>query len=419
MKKKKSSKNQLWRLFIKSACITLIIGLVIIAAGVWAYKHFFYTGDNNKEGGLGFNNPFTQEKNINKTLAVFGVDIEGYRTDVIFLVNFNSETGKVKVISVPRDTYVAWTPEQQQMLKEEKGYTISVSKINEMSAYSGMDHLRDFTIAQIEDLLDITIDNYVVVTLDAFRKIVDEIGGVEVDVPMAMHYEDPYQDLYIHLEQGLQTLDGEHAEMLVRFRKGYAEGDVGRIKTQQLFLEAFAKKILDPSIITKVPQLVPVLISSVKTDVLPGEISTYYKYMKDFDTTNLTFDIIPGEGKYIGNKSYYVIDEVALPEFIDRVIHDKVPEPEPEPIVDKNVTIEILNGGGIKGAAGTAKQKLESEGYQVSSIGNYTEETLQTTTIYTKDKARGLQFKTYYPNAIVIQKDDQAVDVQIILGSNQ
>ncbi len=416
--KKKTNRNQLRRLFIRSACITFIVGAVIVAAGVWAYKYFFYTGDNKEENGIGFKNPFAVEKEINKTLAVFGVDRDGYRTDVIFVVNFNSKTDKVKVISIPRDTYTEWTEEQQQGIKQEKGYSISVSKLNEMSAYSGIDKLREYTIPQIETLLNLKVDNYVVITLDAFRKIVDEVGGVEVDVPMAMDYEDPYQDLYIHLKPGPQVLDGEHAEMLVRFRKGYAEGDVGRIRTQQLFLEAFAKKVLNPAILTKVPQLVPVLISSVKTDILPGEISTYYKYMKDFDIANLSFDMVPGDGQRINGKAYYVIDKAAMPEFIDRVIYDKVPEPDPEPIVDKNVTIEILNGGGIKGAAGAARDTLQAAGYTVANIGNYTESTMQTTTIYAKDKARGLQFKTYYPNAIVTQTEAITTDIQIILGSN-
>lgn len=244
-------------------------------------------------------------------------------------------------------------------------------------------------------------------------------GGVEVNVPMRMYYEDPYQDLYIDLQEGVQTLDGKHAEMLVRFRKGYAEGDVGRVKTQQLFLEALAKKVTSPEMITKIPQLVPVLFDAIKTDTQLSEITGYYNYMKAFDTQNMSFDIIPGEGKMMNGKSYYVIDEAAMPEFIDRVVHDKVIEEEIPVVVDKAVTIEILNGSGVTGAAGTAKATLESAGYTVSNIGNYQDQQMETTYIYAKDMTKAEQFKGYYAQGVVEEKQDIAYDIQIVLGKVQ
>ncbi|MBU3804520.1 MAG: LCP family protein [Candidatus Cellulosilyticum pullistercoris] len=413
-KLKKKQKKKLRQIFLRTVVVTLIILSVIIGAFVFVYNKFLYNGD----GGL-----ISLEKEpdpINKTLAVFGVDEDGYRTDVIFVVNYNSETGKSRVISIPRDTKVDWSEEQQAKMEEIKGYSVSVSKINEMTSYVGMEHINEFTIPEIEELLDIQIDNYVIITIDAFKQIVDAIGGVEVDVPVldgnGLHYDDNSQDLHIHLDPGLQLLDGEAAEGLVRFRKGYAEGDVGRIKTQQLFLEAFAKKITSPQIITKIPNIIKTVFDTVSTDIKLSEISGYLPYLKSLSTDKLTFNIIPGEGQYIGSKSYFIVDEAAMPAFLEEVFNDNT-EASEEVVIDKSVSIEVLNSTTVGGAASRARDALEAEGYSVGEIGNYGNAVLDTTMIYTKDESLARQFLSYYPNATIEVEPTLQYDIRIILGN--
>lgn len=318
-KLKKKQKKALGRIFFRVMVITFIIAALVIGGLIFAYNHFLYKGNP-------FNGSNKEPDPINKTLAVFGVDEDGYRTDVIFVLNYNSETGKSKVISIPRDTKVEWSQEQQERMEEYKGYSVNVSKINEMTSYAGIEHIREFTIDEIENMLGIQIDNYVIITIDAFKQIVDAIGGVEVDVPVldgnGLHYDDNYADLHIHLDPGPQLLDGEAAEGLVRFRKGYAEGDVGRIKTQQLFLEAFAKKVTSPGIITKVPNIINTIFKTVTTDIKLSDIPSYLPYLKSMDSSNLSFNIIPGEGAYEGGKSYYFPDMEAMPGFVEGVFND-------------------------------------------------------------------------------------------------
>lgn len=414
---KKRQRRRLRRIFFRAVAITFTILTVSIGAFAFVYHNYLYDG---KAGVL-----FEPKKNdpINKTLAVFGVDKEGLRTDVIFVLNYNSEADRLRVISVPRDTKVDWTTEQQSIAEREKGYSVSTSKINEMTSYGGIEHIRDLTVTQIEDMLGIQIDNYVIITIDAFRKIVDAIGGVEVDVPVlngnGLHYDDNYQDLHIHLDPGVQLLNGEQAEGLVRYRKGYAEGDVGRIKTQQLFLEAFAKKVTSPSIITKVPNIINTVLETVSTDIKLSEVSSYLPYLSSMNAEDLTFNIVPGEAEYIGGKSYYLVDEVAIPSFIEEVFSDKVEEEiQEEMIVDKEVSIEVLNSTGISGLAGKSKDMLEAEGYSVNETGNYTLETLNKTIIYARDESLGKQFLSYYPGAIVRQDVNIAYDICIVLGND-
>lgn len=417
-KSKKRRKRRLRRIFFKTVAITFIILTIAIGGFAFMYHNYLY------EGSAGTLFKPKQNDPINKTLAVFGVDEEGLRTDVIFVLNYNSETEKLRVISVPRDTKVDWTFEQQSIAQVRKGYSVTTSKLNEMTSYGGIDHIRDLTIPQIEDMLDIQIDNYVIITLDAFRKIVDAIGGVEVDVPVlngnGLHYDDNYQDLHIHLDPGVQVLDGKEAEGLVRYRKGYAEGDVGRIKTQQLFLEAFAKKVTSPGIITKLPNIINTVLETVSTDVKLSEVTSYLPYIKSMNAENLTFNIVPGEAQYINGKSYYVVDEAAIPSFIQEVFSDKEEEKvaDEDIIVDQTVSIQVLNSTGISGLAGKSKDRLEAEGYSVNDTGNYTLETLNRTIIYAKDESLGKQFLSYYPGAIVRQDANISYDICIVLGND-
>lgn len=414
-KLKKKQKKALGRIFFRVMVITFIIAALVIGGLIFAYNHFLYKGNP-------FNGSNKEPDPINKTLAVFGVDEDGYRTDVIFVLNYNSETGKSKVISIPRDTKVEWSQEQQERMEEYKGYSVNVSKINEMTSYAGIEHIREFTIDEIENMLGIQIDNYVIITIDAFKQIVDAIGGVEVDVPVldgnGLHYDDNYADLHIHLDPGPQLLDGEAAEGLVRFRKGYAEGDVGRIKTQQLFLEAFAKKVTSPGIITKVPNIINTIFKTVTTDIKLSDIPSYLPYLKSMDSSNLSFNIIPGEGAYEGGKSYYFPDMEAMPGFVEGVFNDDETSAESKVIEDKSVSIEILNATAIRGAAAAAQENLEAVGYTVNIIGNSTLEEPSTTVIYAKEVEKANQFKKYYPNAIIKQNQNMNYDIQIILGND-
>lgn len=414
-KLKKKQKKRVGQIFLKTILNTFIVLAIIIGGLVFVYNTFLY----NRNGNSLF--PSKEPDPINKTLAVFGVDEDGYRTDVIFVVNHNSETGQTRVISVPRDTKVDWSETQREKMEQLKGYSVSVSKINEMTSYVGIDHITEFTIPEIEDLLGIQIDNYVIITIDAFKQLVDAIGGVEVDVPVlngnGLHYDDNSQDLHIHLDPGVQLLNGEQAEGLVRFRKGYAEGDVGRIKTQQLFLEAFAKKVTSPEIITKIPNIITTVLRTVSTDIKLSEVGDYIPYLKSLDTSGVTFNIIPGDGEYIGGKSYFVVDEAAMPGFIEEVFNDNTTE-EVGTVIDKTVSIEVLNSTGVNGMAGKAKETLQAEGYTVNEIGNYSDSTLDQTTIYAKSESLAAQFLAYYPDASIKTGTNMNYDIKIILGND-
>lgn len=424
-KLRKKQRARLLKMFFKIAGVTLLVCLVALGALVGCYNHFFKESGGSTTGeetGKWGTTGKDKKEDINKTLAVFGVDKDGYRTDVIFVVNFNSVTNKIKVVALPRDTKVSWSDEQRQKLSEYGRGSVYVSKLNEMTAYGGIDHIRDFTIDEIENILGVKVDNYVLVTIDAFREIVDAIGGVDMYVKQDLYYVDRAGGLYIDIKQGQQHLDGATAEGLVRFRR-YPQGDVDRITVQQDFLKAFAEKILSPSMIFKMPKIVNVLFSSVKTDVELGEIGQYFSYAKDFDPANISFHTIPGEGRYERGVSYFFPDMNDMGQFVQDVFYDTTvagEEPEEEAIIqDQTVSIEILNGSGITGAAAQGRDLLQTAGYTVGSVGNYTSHDMTQTVIYAKDVKKAQQFKTYYPKATIEEKTDLSYDIQIVIGRDE
>lgn len=424
-KKKLNKKKKLVRTFIRAMVSTGLVCLIAIGSLVGCYNYFFKDdGTTNKpSSGTNGNKKEEKEKDIYKNVAVFGVDKDGYRTDVIFVVNFNSVTNKVKVLSLPRDTKVSWSEEQKQSLRDLGKRTVSVSKINEMTAYGGIENIRDFTINQIERMLGIKVDNYVIVNIDAFNQIVDAIDGVDLYVPQNMKHTDYSGDLFIDLKEGYQHLDGDKAEQFVRFRS-YKNGDVDRIAAQQTFLKAFADKVLSPSIITKVPKLVGIIFNSIKTDASLTELSGYYQYVSNFSGDNLSFFTLPGEGRYEGGASYFFPYEDEIDEVVQEVFFDTVPAgqeevetKEEEAVIDKAVSIAVLNGSGIQGAAGSNRDKLVEDGYTVEEVGNYTSTDVEKTMILTKDKAKAQQFLTYYKDAQIIEDTSIPTDIQIVIGT--
>lgn len=320
--------------YVKLGAIILAVVAAVICAGFIGIKAFYdklvIKDDRSALDQIPKfdRNESELERDINQNIAIFGVDKDGMRTDVIFVVNLNTETNAIKVIAVPRDTKVTWTEYQQEKMAElDKGYH-DYSKITEMSAYGGLDNLRYFTINTLEDIMGITIDHYVVINIDAFRKIVDAVGGVEINVPRRMEYNDNYQDLHIDLQPGLQLLNGEQAEGLVRWRHNedyseqYAEGDVGRIETQQLFMKALAQKVLSTNSPIDLFKIAAAVYSDLKTDIQFTDLKTYLSCASQFNVNDITFATLPGEAVR-EDKWYYILNQPEVDAFMQKILYNR------------------------------------------------------------------------------------------------
>ena len=153
-------------------------------------------------------------RNMKLNVAVFGVDADGTRTDVAFVVHYDSSQESLSLLSIPRDTRVDVCTDVEQLLGKRYG----VMKFNAVHAIGGKEYGPQAAVLQLEDMLGIKIDHYVKVDFNALVEIVDAVGGVEVDVPRDMKWDmSDTGDIKIDLKKGLQTLDGNKALQLVRF----------------------------------------------------------------------------------------------------------------------------------------------------------------------------------------------------------
>lgn len=218
-------------------------------------------------------------------------------TDTMIYIKYNVETGKIAMMSIPRDTYVT------------NEYCIG-HKLN--AIYRGKNIIP--LVNQIQDLIGVKIDYYLVFKADMLISMVDAIGGVEVDVKMRMKYDDPTQDLHIDIQPGRQVLDGKNAEGYVRFRHnndmtvGYAMGDLDRTEVQQEFIKAFINTVLQPSNIAKAPELINIAQENTETNVTVREALKYVGDLSKIDTSNIISMTAPGVAKYIDGLSYFLLD---------------------------------------------------------------------------------------------------------------
>ncbi len=229
------------------------------------------------------------------TILLSGIDNDAGGSDTNILMRFDAVNKTIDLVSLPRDTLMA------------NGHKLNYAYNN-----GGTQELRE----EIEELLGIPVDFYVSVDLKGFIQLVDQIGGVDFDVPVDMNYDDPYQDLHIHFKKGMQHLDGQQAMEVVRFRhnndgSGYGTEDIGRIGTQQAFLKAVAQKLLK---LENVPAMAEVFLKYVKTDLTLGNLVWLGNEALSMGGTDaLTFATLPGDGTgWYKGMSVYTLDPDAV-----------------------------------------------------------------------------------------------------------
>ncbi|MEA4814401.1 Polyisoprenyl-teichoic acid--peptidoglycan teichoic acid transferase TagV [bioreactor metagenome] len=243
------------------------------------------------------------------TVLLCGTDDGNGGTDTIMLMGVDVKNGDINVVSVPRDTLVdvSW----------------NTKKINSTYNNGGIDKLE----SELEETLGIPVDYYVKVDLKGFVKLVDKIGGVYFDVPINMDYDDPTQDLHIHVNKGYQKLDGDTAIGVVRFRHnndgtGYGTEDVGRIETQHAFLAAVAEQTLKVSNLSKIGSFAQIFSDYVDSDLSVGNMIWFGKQAVNMGSDNIHFSTLPGDpnGKYMG-RYYYILDPAETVTMVNETIN--------------------------------------------------------------------------------------------------
>lgn len=285
----------MFKKFIK-VFISFFIIFSVVFAGSILYLSKGSDGENESSKGV-FNNNSGDSINF----LLMGVDSQesnetsNVRTDTLMVFNVNKSSGEISILSIPRDTR---TPIEGRKYQE---------KINHTHVYGGP----ELVLETVSDLLNLDLEYYVVADYKFVEEFVDLIGGVEIDVPMDMKYEDPVAEppLYIDIREGLQTLDGDKSLQYLRFRKGYADADLGRIRAQQSFMKSLVKQTLKPLNVLKAPLMLKAYNENIDTNISLGTIAKYSLKFNKYDLANMNTETLPGDAKTIKGVSYFIHSE--------------------------------------------------------------------------------------------------------------
>lgn len=305
-KKRKKNKKNIYQKFT-SLFITLFIIGAILWGGLFAVNRVIGEDDIDNKGA---GNQISSKKKEEINALVCGTNQD--LTDTMIYVNYDVKNGKVAMMSIPRDTYIT-------------NEYCNGHKLN--SLYRGK-NVQPF-INQIEELIGVDIDYYLIFDSKMLHEIVDAVGGVEVDVPIRMKYDDPTQNLHIDLKPGVQVLNGKQAEQFVRYRKGndgsgYAMGDLQRTEVQQQFIKKFIFTVLSTKNLTKIPDLINIALDNTDTNITAREALKYSTDVIKVDTANITSCTAPGEAKYVNGVSYFVLDEAKTKTLVENKLVEQI-----------------------------------------------------------------------------------------------
>ena len=349
---------------IKKILVGFVITVMVAIAAAFGY--IAASGDNvDFKSGLakhfpglspkvkkGFNMPVFQQR---QNILILGIDSNGEnsdkfvgtRSDTILLLNIDPRTHSVNAISIPRDSKV--------YLAGEHG----VQKINSAHALGGMPLVKK----TIEETLGIKVNKYVIVNNDGIKKLVDALGGIPIYIEKDMYYHDYSAKLHINLKKGLRVLDGEQTEGYLRYRKD-ALGDIGRTSRQQWFLKAILEKLQSPSVIPKIPEVLNIATTYVRTDLSLYEMSHLAALLRNVSLDDVQFATLPGSPSKKGYISYWILDPEKTQEVVDRLVHRDKPAQS-----DKKLVAGIMYSFDKENEAMKIKDQLKSNGYDVNCIG--------------------------------------------------
>ncbi len=346
----------------KIVFLLLVATVSMAAGGAWRIRSLVTPDAGDIKQTVQFD-----EKTGNVNLLVIGLDdVEGVnRSDTLAFVTIDIDNKTIKAMSIPRDTRTTIRGKGTQ-------------KINHAFAYGGVDLVKETVV----NLIGMPIHYYMVINYNNFPEIVDTLGGVDIDVPKNLKYQDKAGGLYIDIKKGWRHLDGKTALEFVRFRHD-ALGDIGRIQRQQQFLKALLKRIYDPANMSRLTDITKELLSVIKSDIPITQGIQLASYLKDISPQNVFFLTMPGKPAMIGGGSYWSPDLAATSTLLTSPLSY-----DPEMGVSGDLSndqkreeleslsnliakpIAILNGAGTSGLGRLASSKMERLGIEVAYTGN-------------------------------------------------
>ncbi len=281
-----------------------IMAVSVIAAVTILTSALMSSGILNSENIAPVNKPIKDKTNI----LLIGGDVNQRSADTIMLFSFDNVDKSISMLTIPRHTKIGNDNDIRNL-------------IGNMFALDNEEAVLD----AIQNNLKIPVDYYVKLSTEGLRNIIDILGGVEYKVPFKMEYEDSYQNLHISLEKGLQMLDGNKAEQLLRFRKGKSESYLGdshlaRDLTQQSFMRELIKQKVSNGGISDIIRIYGAILKNVETNFPASIISEYIDIWKDAEFNDVKTFEMPGEITSGEGMAYFLVDYERLNELTEQYL---------------------------------------------------------------------------------------------------
>ncbi len=419
----RKKKKNLIKTFFKIFFSILILVLVIAGCTVAYVMSLFNDSDKNEDDSSWLSSFSKPEEPENINVLLMGIDPLGTHTDVMMLVNFNTGDGSLDIVSIPRDLQVIMLEENAEEVDEAYSGLIpsdretKLTHVHHYAKTAGLDNAPEMTVEQVEYELGVNIDYWFTIDPEAFVYIVDEIGGVDFYVPFDMIERNGE----LVLEQGQQTLDGEDALELVRYRWGYADADLGRIEMQQEFMMALAEELTDgEDMFSDIMTVIKASFKYVDTNLTPTKAMKYADYINEVDIENIGMYMLPGEPETIEGHSYFIKDDEETAELMYDIMSLEDEEAvEVEPISSEGKTIAVYNGGDISGKASATSSLLEAAGFEVSKVADYDGIADEHTVIKVKEDGMGLDLVKFFDEPEIIVDSYMSYDIEIIIGTEE
>ena len=386
-KQKTKKKMKMWK-----KIVLIILLILLIAGGVFAYRvHRNGGGLSGMLATVVGHDEETRKSLGELQVLLMGVstDQEGVAlTDTIMVASYNPNTQKAVLLSIPRDSFTGTNPKR----------AVASDKIN--AIYNVTRDPKE-TVEAVNELTGLNLQHYAIVQTEALIELVDAIGPIEYYVPINMNYDDTSQDLHIHFEEGIQEIDGQEAEELLRFRKNndgtsfpeeYGDNDIGRMKNQREFITAVVEQTVKLENITKLGSIIDIASRNLITNVDFNLLKDYLPYAVEFSTENLQTASLPGsvpDLNQTNNVSIFVVDKEETEQLVtelffpEKLLEDGTTDgnttgnttntsttaTSSTTTSNSNIKIEVLNGTNNSKALQEVVNKLKEEGYNVTRTG--------------------------------------------------
>ena len=365
--------------------ILIMFSILLLVVLIFLLKYF---------GIFPFSSDILSHNRVN--ILIVGCDeIENHgRADTIVLLSISPKTKDALIMSIPRDTRV-----------EIPGR--GMDKINHAYAFGGAKLISK----TVSSFLDVPIHFYAVVDFNGFVNIINELGGVEIDVEKEMHYVDKAGGVEINLYPGKQILDGEKSLQYIRFRQDKL-GDLGRIKRQQKLALAVIKKLLNFGSITKIPQISEGMKGYIETNIEAQDAITLANLFRGVNQEKFKVETVQSKPVYIEGVSYLEPNVEEVQQRVKSLIYGR----------NSGMKVEVLNGNAMSGIAHKIAKDLELQGFEIVNVGNADNFDYEKTKIivYSKEVNLDNQFKELFKGFEIVKEyqDQINLDLVIILGKD-